>query len=129
MTQCQKISFLSNGLENSSLAVVDKELSKKKGDFFVAKGFDYKGALHPSLLGPDGHCEPFQVVGHSCEDPTNCKKKHRPSWRWTPEEQHVQVKHMDVNNGKIWFNSRSVRWLPENKKYMMGQEQGPTQGN
>ena len=100
---------------------VEVARSKKRGDMIAAPNFNR--VLHPRLA--EKYCAPFSTMGRAC-DPEKCKPgiKHLSVYRFSEEERQLQIAHVEANPGNLFFNYKSCRFLPENKKHLMADEKG-----
>ena len=95
--------------------------SKKRGDIIAAPNFNR--VLHPRLA--EKYCAPFSTMGRACDrDREKCKPgiKHLSVYRFTEEEKQLRVAHVEANRGNLYFNYKSVRFLPANKKHLLADE-------
>ena len=45
--------------------------------------------------------------------------------RMPDEHRSAQINHVDKNCDSVRFNAKSVKFLPDNKKYLLGDANGP----
>ena len=46
-------------------------------------------------------------------------------FRWSEEDKQKQIAHVKANNSELCFNAKSVRFLSNEDKYLLGNEDGP----
>ena len=51
--------------------------------------------------------------------------KHLPFFKWKEEDKTIQIQHVEDNKESMCI-SKGFRGLPDNKKHLLGDENGPT---
>ena len=100
----------------------NREASKKRGDIIVRRGSNFSRILHPDLVGK--HCKGWVRVGKYYEG-CDIANGHTPMFKWSEEDKQKQIAHVKANNTELCFNAKSVRFLSNDDKYLLGNEDGP----
>ena len=90
----------------------------KKGDLLATSGFRDTLELGLSKI----YCMKFNTLHMWC-DPKMCKLKHVPVFCFQPDGRTTQIEYVELNRTKIRFNSAEARFLPANKKHLLGNPQ------
>ena len=91
---------------------------RKKGDIIAKRGCNEP--LAPALK--ERHCVDFAVLGRACP---GCNKIHKGIYQWSAEDRAVQTEYVVKNRNYLKFNAASVKFLSEDKKYLLATKEGP----
>ena len=93
-----------------------------KGDFIPRPGSGFAATLPPGLANV--YCSDFATKTRYCGS-DNCTLKHLPFFKWKEEDKTIQIQHVEDNKESMCI-SKGFRGLPDNKKHLLGDENGPT---
>ena len=96
--------------------------SMTKGDFIPRPGSGFAATLAPGLANV--YCSNFATKTKYCGN-DNCTLKHLPFFKWKEEDKTIQIQHVEDNKESMCI-SKGFRGLPDNKKHLLGDENGPT---
>ena len=99
------------------------EESAMKGDLLCPPG-KADAALEPNLHKK--YCAKFNIVGMYCPDIDLCSKKglkHIPLYRWMADEKEAQIAYVETHRSCVCFSDQA-KFLPANKKHLIGHAQG-----
>ena len=96
------------------------------GDLIVRPGWTGE-VMAPELRGEGQPCPDYNTLGRFCGS-DECTCKHKPIKSLPREKKDLQIRYVDANRDSIRFNAKTVRYLPQDKQYLLQDPAGGAAG-